>query len=60
MKTKTKAQRDHDAAPNVGAVGAGAEEVRECGPLDASDVEDRMAKQRPPVSLNRQRPGVED
>jgi hypothetical protein len=48
---------DKDAHPKIGATGAGADEYRESGPICATDLEDRLAKQRCPVSLNRPYPG---
>lgn len=52
---------DKDAAPGIGATGAGAEEQRSCGPLDNSDPESeqekRLAKQRHPVTAARNAPG---
>ena len=53
---KPKMKRDHDENPEELVIGS---EYRECGPLDRSDVEDRLAKQRPAIKLDRKRAGLE-
>ena len=47
--------KDYNQHPDVGPVG---DETRECGPLDASDLQERLSKQYPAVTLDRATPGV--
>jgi hypothetical protein len=57
-----KSKFDKDADPQTGAVGAGAVEYRETGPLDPAydpekETEARLQKQRDQVTLRRAAPG---
>jgi hypothetical protein len=49
--------KDYDTHPDSGVVG---DEVRDCGPCDASDISQRLAKQFPAVGLDRVTPGVKE
>jgi hypothetical protein len=56
-REKTMLNRDYDQHPDKGVTSG---EVRECGPCDASDISDRLAKQYPAVSFDRPTPGISE